>query len=169
MRLLTGLFALFTLVTIAEIVLFVRVGGQIGLVATLATVLATALLGSILLRQQGLRAWYQGQAQLARGEVPTDALFDGLAVLFAGGLLLTPGFLTDALGLMLMVPAVRRWLQRRLFRRFTLRMDGGYGAGRYGGGEYGYDPAAQQPDSNRGTIYTDYSEVDPEPDEQSRP
>ena len=168
MRLLTGLFALFTLVTIAEIVLFVRVGGQIGLLATLAAVVVTALLGSILLRQQGLRAWHQGQAQLARGEAPTDALFDGLAVLFAGGLLLTPGFLTDALGLMLMVPAARRWLQRRLFRRFTLRMDGGYGAGRYGGG-FGYDPAARQPESSRNTIYTDYSEVKPELDEQSRP
>ena len=120
MRVVTGLFLAFVLVTAIEIVLFIYVGGAIGSLPTVLLVLLTALAGSYLVRQQGMRAWRSAQAKLSAGEAPTNELFDGLAILFAGGVLFTPGFLTDVLGLALMMPLVRRWLQNTLFRHFSL-------------------------------------------------
>ncbi len=109
------------IVPLLEIAVLVEVGGLIGVWPTLAVVIATALAGSWLLRSQGLGVLNRARATLARNEFPAGELFDGLCLLVAGVLLLTPGFITDALGLLLFVPALRISLGRRLWRYLLAR------------------------------------------------
>ncbi len=106
-------------VPLVEIALFIQVGGWIGLVPTLVVVVATAVAGTALLRAQGLSTLRRAQASLDRGAFPAEALFDGLCLLVAGALLLTPGFATDVSGLLLFMPSVRLWLRRRLLTRLA--------------------------------------------------
>ncbi len=109
----------FILTPLAEIALFVRIGGEIGLWPTLATVLVTALVGTAVLRHQGLVTLTRARASLARGEMPLAEAFDGACLMASGLLLLTPGFLTDAVGALLLVPAVRLALMGLLARRLA--------------------------------------------------
>lgn len=108
-----ALVVLFALIItpILEIAVFMKVGTAIGVWSTLALVLFTAVLGTWLLRQQGLAALWRMREGLSRGEAPVDAVFDGAFLLFAGALLLTPGFVTDGVGLLLFMPLVRRLLK----------------------------------------------------------
>jgi UPF0716 protein FxsA len=94
-------------VPLAEIATFVAVGSQIGVLATIGLVLATAIAGATLLRIQGLGTLARIRAQMDRGEMPGRDLVHGLMIMIAGLLLLTPGFITDTLGLLLFVPALR--------------------------------------------------------------
>jgi UPF0716 protein FxsA len=103
-------------VPLVEIALFIEVGGWIGLGPTLALIVLTAVIGAWLVRQQGISVLLRVQRQLAEGALPVVEVFEGLCVLIAGALLLTPGFFTDAVGTLLLVPAVRRGLYRRLRR-----------------------------------------------------
>jgi UPF0716 protein FxsA len=106
-------------VPILEIAVFVEVGGRIGLGPTVAVVVATALAGAALLRHQGLATLNRARHSLAAGRVPLAEVFDGLCLLFAGALLLTPGFVTDAAGLLLFVPGLRSWLRALLGRHLA--------------------------------------------------
>lgn len=106
-------------VPLAEIVLFVMIGGRIGVLATVAVVVATALAGAAMLRLQGLAILREVQRQLDAGRLPLGPLVDGLGLFAAGLLLLTPGFLTDAIGFLLLVPALRRRLAALVVRRLA--------------------------------------------------
>ncbi|MFQ5957803.1 MAG: FxsA family protein [Alphaproteobacteria bacterium] len=99
-------------VPLIEIAVFIEVGGRIGLWSTLALIVLTAIVGTALLRQQGLATLSSARATVERGGVPVQEVLDGVCLLVAGALLLTPGFVTDAAGALLLVPAVRRVLQR---------------------------------------------------------
>lgn len=101
------LFALLVAVPIVEIALFIQVGGWIGLWPTLALVVLTAVAGAVLMRAQGRGALVELQSRLDRGGDPTGPMAHGALILFAGALLLTPGFFTDATGLLLLLPPVR--------------------------------------------------------------
>lgn len=101
------LFILLVAVPIIEIWLFLEIGGLIGTWPTIAIVVLTALIGSMMLRHQGLSAMRGMQSRLAAGEAPGRLLADGAMILIAGALLLTPGFFTDAVGFALLVPPVR--------------------------------------------------------------
>ncbi|MFO6465145.1 FxsA family protein [Jannaschia sp. KMU-145] len=101
------LFALFVAVPILEIALFIQVGGWLGLWPTLAIVIATAALGTYLVRRQGLAELARIQGSLSNLSDPTRPLAHGAMILASGLLLLTPGFFTDALGFALLVPGVR--------------------------------------------------------------
>lgn len=101
---------LFLLVPVLEIWVFVKVGEAIGAWPTVALVVAMAIAGSALMRIQGLAVLERARATLAAGEFPSSELLDGLFVLLAGFLLIVPGFLTDALGILLFIPALRRRL-----------------------------------------------------------
>ena len=118
-------FAVLLGVPALEIAVFIEVGGVLGVWWTLALIVATAAAGSALLRAQGLATLARVQASLDRNEAPVADLFDGLCVLVAGVLLLTPGFVTDAVGLVLFIPPVRwllmGWAWQALARR------GGFG------------------------------------------
>lgn len=94
-------------VPIVEIALFIRVGGWLGLLPTIAIVIVTAVAGGIMLRRQGLQTLAALQAQVQRGADPSPLLLEGAMLLVGGVLLLTPGFFTDALGLALLVPPLR--------------------------------------------------------------
>ncbi len=107
--------ALFIILPLVEIALFIQVGGLIGTLPTVLLVVATAAAGIALLRHQGLATLRRAQDTLGRGEVPALSLLEGAALLVAGALLLTPGFLTDALGFLLLIPPLRRRLLARLF------------------------------------------------------
>lgn len=112
------LFALFILVPLIEIGLFITIGQAIGLVPTLLGVLVTALLGSLLIRWQGLSLLRDIQQTLARGQLPGRQLADAMLVGAGGLLLLLPGYFTDSIGLLLLIPAFRGvlygWLGRHL-------------------------------------------------------
>lgn len=107
-------------VPLIEIGLFIEIGGWIGLWPTLALVVLTAMIGSWQLRAQGLATLARGREQLDRGQLPARELFDGFCLVIAGALLLTPGFMTDAIGLALFVPGFRDWLRQYLGRRLKV-------------------------------------------------
>ena len=106
-------------VPIIEIAVFIEVGGRLGLWPTLATIILTAMAGTALLRQQGLATLQRVHESLEANRFPMAEVFDGLCLLVAGALLLTPGFVTDAAGLLLFVPAVRVAL-RQAFGRYLV-------------------------------------------------
>lgn len=108
----------FLCIPIAEIAVFIKAGQIIGLGWTLAVVVLTAVIGTALLRRQGLRVLAQTQQKLDRGELPVGELFDGICLLVAGALLLTPGFITDFVGLALFIPPVRLLLGTFIMSRF---------------------------------------------------
>lgn len=116
----------FILVPIAELYLILQVGDAIGAVPTILLLAADSLLGSLLLRSQGRTVWAQFNAAIAGGRMPHRELFDGIAVIFGGAFLITPGFLTDIIGLLLLIPPsralLRRFAARRLGKRFGLRV-----------------------------------------------
>lgn len=108
------LFAIFIVVPIIEIGLFVFLGGLIGFWSTMTMIVITAILGSFLLRAQGLSALAKIQNQIAHAGLPGTELAHAAMILVAGVLLLTPGFFTDALGFLLFVPAFRSWAFARI-------------------------------------------------------
>ncbi|MEL6887355.1 MAG: FxsA family protein [Pseudomonadota bacterium] len=101
------LFVAFLAVPLIEIALFIQIGGAIGLGWTLLIVVITAVLGTYLVRQQGIQALRQVQSSFNQLQDPSEALAHGAMILFSGALLLTPGFFTDAVGFALLVPGVR--------------------------------------------------------------
>jgi UPF0716 protein FxsA len=115
-----ALIAIFILVPIAELYVILKVGEAIGAPATLAILIADSLLGAWLMRSQGRAVWQRFQATMAAGRLPHRELIDGVLVIFGGAFLITPGFLTDIVGLVLLLPptrsVVRRYLARRLGR-----------------------------------------------------
>ena len=136
---LSRLILLFVAVPLLELALLLQVGQWIGLVPTVALVVATGFAGAALARQQGLRAFLAVQQELATGRLPGRSLLDGLSILVGGALLLTPGILTDVLGFSLILPMSRRALQAVLQRRMERRIEEGdlrvavFGAGGFGG------------------------------------
>lgn len=108
------LVALFILVPIVELYVIVQVGQAIGLLPTLALLLADAVLGSLLLRHQGRGAWRRFNAALQERRFPGREVADGAMIVVGGTLLLTPGFLTDIVGLLLLIPPTRAILRRLL-------------------------------------------------------
>jgi UPF0716 protein FxsA len=111
----------FILVPILEIGLFIQIGGAIGLVPTLLVVIGTALLGTTLLRWQGLTTLHRAEASLQKGDLPVNEVVGGVFLLVAGALLLTPGFFTDAIGFSLFAPPVRRYLGQKILGYFANR------------------------------------------------
>jgi len=110
------LFLAFVSVPIIEVGLFIKIGGFIGFWPTIGIVVLTALIGTALLRQQGLATFISAQKNLEEGRFPIDEVFDGLCLVIAGALLLTPGFFTDVVGFLLFVPPLRMVLRHGLAR-----------------------------------------------------
>ena len=119
------LLLLFLIVPILDLALLVSVGSRIGLGPTLAVVVVTAVAGSWLARREGGAAWRRVQAKMATGGVPGPELIDGLLILVSGTLLLTPGFLTDLVGLLGLLPPTRALARRALKARFEQAVQAG--------------------------------------------
>ena len=150
-------------VPLIEIALFVVVGGRIGLLATVAVVVVTAMCGAALLRLQGLEVIAQARRAAEAGQMPIESIVDGVFLFAAGLLLLTPGFLTDSIGFLLFIPPLRRtlaaWMWRRLlasgaFVGFTARSGG---AGPSSGDRR---PRGHPPIIDGDVIEGDYVEID---------
>jgi UPF0716 protein FxsA len=140
------LLVLFLAVPLVEIALFIQVGGLIGLWPTLGIVVLTAVAGTWLVRSQGSMELARLRASFEELRDPTDPLAHGAMILFAGALLLTPGFFTDAVGLALLVPSVRRAALRHIRARFRVETFA-----------YGTRPPASSSD----TIEGDWEDVTP--------
>jgi UPF0716 protein FxsA len=125
---LVALVALFIVVPLAELYVILKVGDAIGAVWTIVLLAVDSLVGSLLLRAQGRSVWRRFNETMASGRMPHREVLDGVLVIFGGAFLITPGFLTDIVGLALLVPPtralVRRVLARRLGRRVAVGMAG---------------------------------------------
>ena len=161
---------LFIVVPIIELYVIIEVGQAIGVVPTLAILVADALLGSLLLRQQGRQAWARFNRALDERRFPGKEVADGLMIAIGGTLLLTPGFVTDVFGLVLLIPptraVVRRAMQRIVGRRFRVvsgPASWGYGRVRRegAGAPYGGRPGAGEPYDVEGTAREVNDEGDP--------
>jgi UPF0716 protein FxsA len=113
------LFALFIALPIVELWVIIRVGVVIGFVPTLALLILVSVAGTMLMKQQGLATWRRLQQTLERGEMPTKEVTDGALILLGGALLLTPGFVTDIVGLFLLFPPTRA-VVKGTFRRWAM-------------------------------------------------
>src|SRR3954454_4321900 len=116
------LFVIFIVVPIAELYVIIQIGQSIGVLPTIALLIIDSILGSMLMRHQGRAAWWRFNRALAEGRVPGREVIDGVLVIFGGALLLTPGFLTDVLGAILLIPPTRALVRSVLVRRFSDRM-----------------------------------------------
>ncbi|MCD2450682.1 FxsA family protein [Methylicorpusculum oleiharenae] len=120
MRAFQGVFLLILLIPIIEIYLLISVGGLLGVFPTVLLVVLTAVLGAVLLRRQGFETWQRFQASMAQGIVPAYELVEGPLLLIAGALLLTPGFFTDAVGFICLVPQLRRKIARYIIENHLI-------------------------------------------------
>ncbi|NVK18711.1 MAG: FxsA family protein [Methylocystaceae bacterium] len=107
------LLILFIGVPVIEITVFIQVGDVIGLWPTLIIVILTAIIGTALLRQQGLSTLMRAQASVNEGRLPAEEIFDGVCLLLAGAFLLTPGFVTDSVGFLLFFPPFRKLIRAK--------------------------------------------------------
>ena len=110
------LLLLFVVVPIVELWVIIRVGSAIGFLNTLGIIVGVAVLGSWLVKREGLRVWRRFTESVSRGRVPTRELVDGVMILGAGALLLTPGFVTDVFGVLMLFPPTRA-----VFRSLVMR------------------------------------------------
>ena len=112
------LFLAFTIIPVSEIYILIAIGGQIGILPSIALVILTGIVGASLARSQGLKTLGRIRDSFQQGVVPGEELLNALLIAVAGIVLLTPGFLTDAAGLFLLIPATRtlcrEWLKRRI-------------------------------------------------------
>lgn len=109
----------FLVVPIIELYLFVEVSSQIGFGAALLWIVGVSVVGAWLVKREGMSAFRRANEKVAVGEVPTDELITGILILFAGALMLTPGFLTDGVGMLLLFPPSRALVRSRLRSRFA--------------------------------------------------
>jgi len=164
------LIALFIVVPLAELAVIIEVGQAIGLLPTIAILLADSILGGLLMRSQGGAAWRRFNDATRAGRVPHREVLDGALVIFGGALLLTPGFLTDLVGLLLLLPPTRAVARRVVGRLVVQRMfvgvaglGGRAASGRAGRGRGGPAGAGRRDYDVEGTA----TDADP-PDEAGR-
>ena len=113
---------LFLVLPFVELYGILQVAHQIGGLPTFAVLIAVSVLGGWLVKREGIRALTNAQEELAAGRMPTKNLVDGLLIMFAGALLVTPGFLTDVVVVLLLLPPTRALLRKVVVRRFALRL-----------------------------------------------
>ncbi|MGH2966181.1 MAG: FxsA family protein [Solirubrobacterales bacterium] len=152
---------IFIVLPIAEIYVIVKVGEAIGVLPTIALLLLDSFLGAALLRSQGRAAWGRFNDALAEGRIPAREVFDGAMVILGGAFLITPGFITDVIGLLLLIPpsrAIFRGITARMARRRAAFRVVSWGAGRAsrpppgpgGPGGYDYEGSAREiPETER--------------------
>ena len=136
---------LFILVPIAELYVIIQVGGAIGVGPTIALLILDGLLGAFLLRQQGRAAWVRFNRALAENRLPHKEVLDGVLIIFGGALLLTPGFLTDIVGLILLIPPTRAIVRALMARIVRGRLSMGPRAATRGYGQVRRRGARQRP------------------------
>ena len=116
-RMLLKLFLSFTIIPVLEIYILIKLGAFLGALNTVIIVISTGILGAYLARLEGMHTMIKVRESLSRGEMPAEGMLDALLILVAGIVLLTPGFLTDIAGLLILIPQTRlvfkRWLRKK--------------------------------------------------------
>ena len=145
----------FIFVPIIEIGLFIQVGGFLGLWPTIALVLITAFVGASLVRSQGIQTLMSVQGRLEQGELPAQHIFEGVMLAVAGVLLLTPGFMTDTLGMLVLLPAPRAAIAKYLMGKVVLKTmnGGGFQGGFSNQGSPEQDPFRRHSQSDDGNTF----------------
>jgi UPF0716 protein FxsA len=148
------LLVLFIVVPLAELYVIIQVGQAIGVLPTIAILLADSIIGSLLLRTQGRAAWRRFMSAVSEGRVPTNEVLDGVLVIFGGALLITPGFITDVLGIVFLLPPTRSLVRRVALANVAARMaasamrfagpPAGRATGRFMRGEHDVDGTATE-------------------------
>jgi len=147
----------FFLTPIAEMYLLIEVGGYIGVWPTIGLVMITAVIGVALLRIQGLATLTRGVSRLNQGELPAQEMVEGLLLAVAGALLLTPGFVTDAVGFVLLAPPGRALIAERVLANVQIVPPGGF----HGPGPSpGAGPSAGKPGEHE-VIEGEFAPLDP--------
>lgn len=154
---------LFIGVPVIEIATFIQVGDMIGLWPTILIVILTAFIGTGLLRQQGLSTLMRAQATMNEGRVPGEELFDGVCLLLAGAFLLTPGFVTDAIGFFLFFPPFRALIRNKALAFFINRGSVHMQQGHSNQTKHG-PSRPQSPDKSSTIIDADFEDVTSNPD-----
>jgi UPF0716 protein FxsA len=137
------LFVLFIVIPILEMWLLITVGSHIGALPTIGLVFLTAIIGVTLLRQQGVSTLVRANQRMRSGEIPATEMGEGIFLAVGGALLLTPGFITDAVGFACLIPGIRKWLLRRILKRMTVVQygpRGPFGSDPFGGPSQGRGP-----------------------------
>jgi UPF0716 protein FxsA len=166
---LLALIAIFIVVPLAELYVILTVSDSIGWGPTLLILVADSLLGTWLLRTQGRTVWRRFNETLRAGRVPTREIVDGVMIIFGGAFLITPGFLTDIIGVLLLLPPTRALFRGTLERRLTRRVvvgRGGRGGSGVGGYSYDVDGTATE---HREPSPLDAPELPPPPARSRRP
>lgn len=122
---------LFFIIPLVEIYFLVQVGEQIGALMTVLIVIITAIIGVTILREQGFRTLMKANQAMQAGQMPAQEMFDGFMLAAVGILLVTPGFFTDAIGFLLLIPAVRKSLMRAILKNMTLQSHGQFYSAHY--------------------------------------
>jgi UPF0716 protein FxsA len=151
---LLALVVLFIALPLAELYVILKVGDAIGAVWTILLLAADSVLGALLLRAQGRSVWRRFNTAIAEGKMPHREVIDGVLVIFGGAFLITPGFITDIVGVLLLLPPTRSVIRSAVARRLGRRVAGG--ATRFGRGTpRGYDvegTAYEYDDSAKGRL-----------------
>ena len=125
------LFLLFLSIPLLEIYLLLKVGSSIGVLPTVVLVVLTAVIGVWLLRLQGFATFIKAQKSLAQGQVPAMEMLEGLMLFIAGALLLTPGFFTDTIGFLFLIPFSRIWIAKSILKNGVSGAAGQFRTGSY--------------------------------------
>ena len=138
----------FLLVPVAELYVIYKVGDAIGVLPTFLLLAADSVLGALLLRAQSRAVWKRFNETMSVGRIPHREVIDGVLVIFGGAFLLTPGFLTDVVGLLLLIPPTRAFVRRLVVRRLGRRV----AAGMAGQGRWDVDGTATEHDAPTGRL-----------------
>jgi UPF0716 protein FxsA len=165
------LFLAFIVVPVVEIFLITQVASQISWLPTILLVIGVSMVGAWLVKREGMSVIRRVTTALNAGKIPTNELADGAMIFFAAALMLTPGFLTDFVGLALLIPPIRAFLRPPVVSFFKKRIDArtqGFGSAVFGGARRpGFGREVFDVDGTRPTADADLTDITPEPPELS--
>lgn len=147
-------FLMFIVLPVVEMAVLIQVGGIIGVLNTIGLVLLTAIIGAWLLRQQGLATLLKANQRINSGELPAREVAEGLILAVGGALLLTPGFVTDTIGFLCLIPGPRHWLAAQVLRKMVVAGSSSQGGFHFGAGQEG--PFSQRPAPTEDIIEGEY-------------
>ncbi|MBV7317402.1 FxsA family protein [Shewanella sp. NIFS-20-20] len=168
------LLLLFIVIPMVELSVMIQVGEQVGSLNTVALVILTAVIGVTLVKRQGLTTLTQAQQKMARGEAPTQEIVGAILLVMAGILLVIPGFITDAIGFILLLPWTRQWLASRVSTRMQGQFTSQFGANQFhhgfgsqsANGDFFEGEFERKEDANRPRLVIDQTQ---QPDQPSSP
>ena len=154
-------FILFLVIPIIEIFFLIKVGEVIGAFPTIILVVLTAVIGAGLLRQQGLSTLARFQQNLSTGKIPAQEMVEGIMLAVGGALLMTPGFVTDTIGFLCLLPFSRKFIAAKVIKRSSAKFTAGMSGGFTGGAGGFYADSSHSSDNN--VVEGEYTEVEEDP------